>query len=175
MRAVIVVMALVLAGAARAEVVDVQPTGFEVRHVVAFDAPAAKVWAALSQISAWWDSGHTWSGDARNLSIELKAGGYWREALPKSGGAVQHMQVVEVDPETTVRLEGGLGPLMLSGASGHMSWVLAGNDAHATLTWTYDVGGYAKGGLDKLAAPVDAVLGAQANRLKHYVETGKPD
>ena len=44
------------------------------------------------------------------------------------------------------------------------------------LVLTYDVGGYAKGGLaETLAAPVDKVLGEQVARLKKYVETGKPD
>jgi hypothetical protein len=41
---------------------------------------------------------------------------------------------------------------------------------------TYDVGGYAKGGLaERWAAPVDKVLGEQLVRLKTYVETGKPE
>jgi hypothetical protein len=39
---------------------------------------------------------------------------------------------------------------------------------------TYDFGGYAKGGMDKWAAPVDQVLGAQLDSLKRYVETGQP-
>ncbi|MDB5498278.1 MAG: ATPase, partial [Phenylobacterium sp.] len=44
------------------------------------------------------------------------------------------------------------------------------------LTMTYDVGGYAKGGLaETLAGPVDMVLGEQVARLKKYLETGRPD
>jgi hypothetical protein len=37
------------------------------------------------------------------------------------------------------------------------------------------VGGYAKGGLENLAGPVDGVLGEQVRRLAKYVETGKPE
>jgi hypothetical protein len=47
-------------------------------------------------------------------------------------------------------------------------------DGGTDLVQLYDVGGYAKGGLAELASPVDQVLGAQAQRLKRYIETGKP-
>jgi hypothetical protein len=36
------------------------------------------------------------------------------------------------------------------------------------------VGGYLRGGLGTIAAPVDSVLGQQLGRLKSYVETGEP-
>jgi hypothetical protein len=63
---------------------------------------------------------------------------------------------------------------MFSGAAGHLIWQLTDKDGHTSLTQTYDVGGYYPGGLDKLAPAVDGVLGEQLERLKHYVETGKP-
>jgi hypothetical protein len=56
-----------------------------------------------------------------------------------------------------------------------MSWTLAEKDGATMLAWIYDVGGYAKGGLDKWAAPVDGVLAEQLGRLRKYVETGKPE
>ena len=41
---------------------------------------------------------------------------------------------------------------------------------------TYDVGGYAKGGLaETYAGPVDKVLGDQIARLKRVAETGKAE
>jgi hypothetical protein len=104
---------LALAGAARAEVVDSQPDGFEVRHSAKNAAPASKLWAALGQPGAWWDSAHSWSGDATNITIELKPGGCWCEALPNGGGA-RHMEVIFVEPGRTVRLSGGLGPLSMT-------------------------------------------------------------
>jgi len=171
--AAIALVAVLVSAPAAAEVVDAQPNGFETRQVVTFDAPATKVWDALGHVGAWWSPAHTWSGDAHNLSIELKAGACWCEAL-KAGG-VEHMRVVYVAAPTTVRLEGALGPLQMSGASGHVIWSLAEKDGKTTLTWTYDVGGYRQGGLGPFATPVDAVLGEQAARLKRYVETGKPE
>jgi hypothetical protein len=39
------------------------------------------------------------------------------------------------------------------------------------VTQTYDVGRHAAGGLEKLAPPVDAVLGEKLGRLKQFIES----
>jgi hypothetical protein len=162
-----------VAGAAHAEVTDKSAAGFEVTQKATIAAPAAKVYAALLTPSAWWNKDHSWSGNAANLSIDL-ATGCFCETLPK--GFVRHMTVVFADGATTLRLFGGLGPMQFTGASGHLAYVLKPAGDKTELTLTYDVGGYAKGGLaDKWAAPVDGVLGEAVGRLKTYVETGKPD
>ena len=165
-------LALATATAAQAEVVDAQPNGFEVRRQAVLNAPADKVYAALIQPSAWWNKDHTWSGSPANLSLAAMSGGCFCEKLP-NGGSVLHMTVVYAQPGQGLRLFGGLGPLQMSGASGHLSWTLAEKDGKTTLTQTYDAGGYMKGGLDKIAPAVDGVLGEQFDRLKAYVETGK--
>ena len=157
---------------AHAEVVDAQPNGFEVKRVAVLNAPADKVYAALAQPSQWWSKDHTWSGSSANLSLAPMSGGCFCEKLP-NGGSVMHMTVVYAQPGQALRLFGGLGPLQMSGATGHLSWTLAEKDGRTTLTQTYDVGGYMKGGLDKIAPGVDGVLGEQLDRLKAYVETGK--
>ncbi len=167
-------LALALGGAARADVVEASPTGFQVKQSAEIAAPAAKVWAALGQVGGWWDSQHTWSRDAKNLTLDLTAGGCWCEANLPGGGGAHHMTVLMVMPGKTAVLDGTLGPLMMSGAAGHLVWSLAEKDGKTTLTQTYFVGGYYPGGLDKLAAPVDGVLTHQLARLKAYVETGKP-
>ena len=87
------------------------------------------------------------------------------------------MSVVYSD-SGALKMFGGLGPLQTTGAAGHLSFEVmkAADPAKSVLTLTYNVGGYAKGGLaGTWAKPVDFVLGAQAARLKTYVETGKPD
>ena len=167
------VAALALAGAARAEVVEAAPTGFQVKQSAEIAAPAAKVWAALGQVGGWWSSNHTWSGDAHNLALELKPGGCWCEANLPGGGGAHHMTVLLTMPGKTAVLDGALGPMMYSGATGHLVWALAEKDGRTTLTQTYFVGGYYPGGLDKLAPAVDGVLTEQLGRLKAYVETGK--
>ena len=165
--------AALLAGGARADVVEATPTGFQVKETAEIAAPAAKVWAALGRVGSWWSSQHSWSKDARNLTLELKAGGCWCEANLPGGGTAHHMIVLMVMPPKLAVFDGALGPLMTSGASGRLVWSLAEKDGTTTLTQTYFVGGYYPGGLDKLAGPVDGVLTEQLGRLKRYVETGK--
>lgn len=164
-----VALALVAAGAARAEVTDVQPGGFQVRHQVSIAAPASAVWGVLVQPSKWWAPAHTWSGSAANLSLGAASGGCFCERLV-NGGSVLHMTTAHAAPGQKLVLSGGLGPLQSSGAMGAMTILLAEKDGATTVTFTYDVGGYFKGGLDKLAAPVDGVLGQQAQGLKTAVE-----
>jgi len=168
------IAALALSGMARADIVEASPTGFQVKQTAEIAAPAAKVWAALGEVGSWWNSQHSWSGDAKNLTLELKAGGCWCEANLPGGGAAHHMTVLMVMPGKTAVLDGSLGPLMFSGAAGHLVWQLAEKDGKTTLVQTYYVGGYFPGGLDKLAGPVDGVMSEQLGRLKAYVETGKP-
>jgi hypothetical protein len=161
-----------LAGAVSAEVTGVGGNGFEVRERVHVAAEPAAVYAALMTPGRWWDPQHTYSGDASRLTLEAKAGGCWCEALP-GGGAVEHMTVLYLVPNKALRLRGGLGPLQAMGVTGSFTITLAGADAGTDLTFTYAAGGYSKEGFDDLSKVVDAVLGAQAARLRRLVETGK--
>lgn len=163
-----------LATPAWASVTDAQPNGFEVVESEQIAAPPAAVYAALGQVGDWWWGRHSFSGDAKNLRLELRAGGCFCEALGDGGEAV-HLRVIMVKPNAEVRLEGALGPLQASGADGHLVWTLTPKDGGTTLVLTYDFGGYMKGGLDSWAKPVDGVLAEQMARLKRYVETGRPD
>jgi uncharacterized protein YndB with AHSA1/START domain len=174
MRPAAALAALVLAGGARAEVLDSQAWGFTVRETRVVAAPPARVWAALVRPAWWWSSDHTFSHDAANLTLDPVAGGAWLERLP-SGGGVRHLTVVFVDPPTTLRLEGALGPMQALGAAGHLTFVLKAMGEATEVTTTYDLGGHAPGpgGLVALSTIVDRVLGEQADRLKTYAESGR--
>jgi hypothetical protein len=172
MRSIVIGLALAaVAAAARAEVTDHAAAGFEVTEKVTVAAPPRKVWDAMMRPDHWWSSDHSWSGDAKNIYFDPS--GCFCERLKV--GAVRHMTIVYNDGSTAMRLYGGLGPLQFTGATGHLGFALKPAGAGTELTVTYDVGGYAKGGLEQYAAPVDKVLGDQVARLKRYVETGKPD
>jgi uncharacterized protein YndB with AHSA1/START domain len=168
---VVLIAGTALAVGACAEVVDSQASGFTVRQSRVVAAPARTLWAALIRPGAWWSSNHTFSHDAHNLSLEAKPGGGWFETLP-SGGGVRHLVVVNIDPPTLLRLEGALGPLQGLGVTGHLTFSLKAQGEATLITETYDAGGHAPGGLDKLADPVDRVLSEQLERLKTFVETG---
>ncbi|HYF23690.1 MAG TPA: SRPBCC domain-containing protein [Caulobacteraceae bacterium] len=164
-----------LAGAARAEVVESQAHGFQVKSTVEIAAEPEAVWKALTRdVGRWWHPQHTWSGDAKNLSIKARPGGCFCEKMPKGGG-MQHMTVNYVVPNQGLHMTGQLGPLHMEGAGGGLLWDLKPSGEGTTLTLTYTVGGFAAGGLKKWEKPVDMVLGEQLKRLERYVETGKPD
>jgi uncharacterized protein YndB with AHSA1/START domain len=148
--------------------------GFEISDSTSIQAPAPKVFRALSQIGRWWNSEHTVSGNARNLSMDLKVGGCFCE-MTATGRRRLHMVVVDVDPDKTIRLRGALGPLQAEGVDGALTWTIAPADKGVTLTQTYVVGGYLRDGTAKWAGPVDEVLHEQLMRLKAFVETGSPE
>ena len=162
-----------LSSAAAAEVMSVGGGGFEVREQVHVASAPAAVYAALLAPGRWWDPRHTYSGDAAHLTLEAKVGGCWCESIP-GGGAVEHMRVIYLSPNETVRFRGALGPLQTMGVVGSLTVTLASAGAGTDLTFDYAVGGYAKDGFEDLSKGVDAVLGSQAARLKMLIETGAP-
>ncbi len=168
-------IALLAPGFVRADVADSAANGFTVKLVVTIAAPPQVVYQRLvHNIGDWWDPAHTFSGDARNLSIDDKPMGCFCEKLPHGGG-VRHLEVVNVDPEKVLVLTGGLGPLQAMAVSGSMTIQLAPlRDDGTKVAVTYAVAGYSPDGLSALAAPVDAVLTQQFMRLKGFVQTGRP-
>jgi hypothetical protein len=89
------------------------------------------------------------------------------------GGGVEHGRVVYVAPGKLLRLTSSLGPLQELGVRGNWTWQIAPNGQGSTVTMTYAVGGYAQGGLDALAGPVDQVLSQQVASLKAHAEKAR--
>ena len=106
-------------------------------------APPEQIYAALGKIGQWWSSSHTFSRDASNLSLDLKAGGCLCERL-KDGGSVQHLIVVYAAPAEGLRLRGALGPLQMEGVDGtlidHIAAALSCCGASITSAPRYRVG-----------------------------------
>ena len=169
LRAVLLLAAIASAAPARGEVTDRAPNGFTVKVVLEVAAPPETVYASLvHDVGQWWDKDHTYSGDAKNLSIIAAPGGCFCEAMP--AGGVQHGSVVYVAPGRMLRIAGSLGPLQEAGVSGAMTWLMEKSGTGSKLTFTYSAGGYYPGGLDTLAPIVDNVLTHQAQLLKEYSE-----
>ena len=160
-------------GAAFAEVKSVTPNGFEVVSMATITAPPDRVYAALGEVGRWWSPTHTFSRDAANLSMELRAGGCVCERL-KDGGTVQHLQVVYAAPGEGLRLRGALGPLQTEGVDGTLSWTLKPAEGGTSVTLSYVVGGYTRSGMEQWAPRVDRVLDEQLQRLKSFIEGKSP-
>src|SRR6184192_3201955 len=89
---------LLISGPAGADVVDVSPSGFLMRHELGVGVPPDKAYATfVSEVGSWWNGQHTYSGDSKNLAIDARALGCFCEKLG-NGGTVAHMQVVYVQP-----------------------------------------------------------------------------
>ena len=159
--------------AAHAAVLDVQPGGFAVEEVAQIAAPPDKVYAALIHPELWWNSAHTFSHDAGNLSLDPKAGGCLCETLP-GGGSVQHLTVVYADPaHTTLRFRGAMGPFQGQGVDGALTFMLTAKDGGTGLVLDNNVGGYIKGGFGQWPQAADGMLTDLVAHLKSFSETGK--
>jgi uncharacterized protein YndB with AHSA1/START domain len=167
-------LALILSARASAEITDAAADGLTVRETAHIDASADKVYAALIEPQHWWSSHHTFSGDAANLSFDAHAGGCWCETMP-GGGSVLHMTVVYAVPGKVLRLRGAMGPFQEMATESVMTWTLKSTKDGTDLELVDSTGGYAIGGLQKIATVVDRVMGEQVARLKSYVETGSPE
>jgi hypothetical protein len=163
-RPVLLLACLALPRPAAADVVSAGPSGFVVRIEAVTEHGPASAWQRLVRVQDWWAKEHTYSGNAANLSLDLKPGGCWCEKLPDRGFA-RHMEVVYVATGKVLRLVGGLGPLQAIGASGALSFTLKPIDPGQTaVTAEYAVSGYLPGGFGEIAAAVDGVLTEQLRR-----------
>jgi hypothetical protein len=161
---VLLAAGLLAAPGLRAAVTQADANHLVVNYTLPVSAKPAAAYAAAVDVARWWSSDHTYSGDAKNLSLEAKAGGCWCEKL--AAGGVEHMHVVLAMPGTLLRLRGGLGPLQAGALEGTLTFAFkSGKDGNA-IDVSYVVAGYLEGGLDKVAAGVDQVLGTQLQRLQ---------
>ena len=107
--------AVAVSAPASAEVTRTTDDSFVSRNEVVVEATPKEVWLALISPATWWQSAHTWSGDAKNLSLVPQAGGCFCETIPEVDepgrftlqGSVEHMRVVQAYPEAALRMVGG--------------------------------------------------------------------
>jgi uncharacterized protein YndB with AHSA1/START domain len=156
--------------AAQAAVTDQQATGFAIEETAHIAASPDKVYAALLEPAKWWNSRHTFSGNAANLTLDAKAGGCLCETLP-NGGSVLHLTVVDAEPGSTLRFRGAMGPFQGHGVASALTFTLKADGAGTLLTLDNNVGGYIKGGFGKWPVLADAMLGDLVARLQRHVET----
>jgi hypothetical protein len=157
---------------AAAAIKDTAHDAFTVEEDVEVGASPARAYDLFVSIGRWWDSGHTFSGDAHHLTIDATAGGCFCETL--KDGNVEHMRVIFASRGEMLRLKGGLGPLQGT-ADGVMSVAFAPAPGGGTkISLTYRVWGYEPAGLENLANPVDGVLGEQLMRYRDFVAATPP-
>lgn len=159
---------------AAAEVVDQDENGFITRDVAEVEADPKETWLALISPAKFWNSAHSWSGDAANMRLTPQAGGCFCEKIPEDPdptkitleGSVEHMRVIHAFPEKALRMQGGLGPLQSEPVTGVLTIALSPTEAGGTrIVWEYNVAGRMRYETDVIAKAVDGVMSEQLNGL----------
>lgn len=158
---------------ARAEVVTRTETGFVIRLASEVTATPAEAWKTIQTPAQWWQSQHTFSGDAANLTLDPQVGGCFCETLPRPDGApatqkpggVQHMRVIYIEPPRAMRLSGALGPLQSEALAATMTITVKPTDKGSRILFEYVVGGFMRYKVDEIAPAVDRMLTAQLSSL----------
>ena len=159
------VLVPLLTNPALAEVRESRENSFAIESVVTTRATPSEVYTAIGTVGEWWDPEHTWSGSAKNMSMDLKAGGCFCETLA-DGGSIQHGRVIYTQPGVMVRLDSPLGPLQEMPVTGVLTFKLAPEGTGTKITMTYRVSGALTMEAAKLAPIVDMVMTTQLTRLK---------
>jgi len=158
-------VAAMSASPALAEVTSVSPQSFVITHKAEVNATPAALYAAIGQVSRWWNPQHSYSGKGENLSLDMRAGGCWCETW--EGGSVEHARVLYAGRDRMLRLEGGFGPLQDLAVTAVLTFAITTLEGKATLTMNYRVRG-PDANLDKLAPIVDKVVGEGFGRLVEF-------
>ncbi len=168
-----VVANLTLALGAHAAVTSQSPTGFTVAYEADVTVAPKAAYDAFVQVGSWWNAAHSYSGDGKNITVDVNPGGCWCEAL-KNGGFVRHMTVEQADPSARLVFSGGLGPLAFMGVTGHMIVSIQAKGAGSHVKLTYVVGGHDPKDFKDIANGVDGVLAEAFKRFTNFASTGKP-
>ena len=175
MRIVLVGLLVSIATPATASVVGAGEHGFEIQNSVNLVIPHQQAFAAFGQVGQWWNKDHTYSGDAKRMSLQMRAGGCFCEPLD-DGGGIEHMRVTFIQPGERIVLTGSLGPLLYEATSGVMDGKFERIAGGSRVTMNYRAAGFAKGGAAAMAPLVDQVLAEQMKRFRVYAAAApKPD
>lgn len=152
---------LVVAASAQAEVIERSANRFVLRYQAPVDATVHDIQMGLVALPVWWDSNHTYSGDAANLSLDLAPDGCWCERLA-DGTDFDHGRTVLADDEGAM-FAAPFGPLRgrTQRADLDMSWPLV--DGYRQLTWDFVVEG------ENIGAMADAVDGVMEAGYARFV------
>ncbi|RDX35905.1 SRPBCC domain-containing protein [Kangiella sp. HD9-110m-PIT-SAG07] len=163
---VILLLTTLLAAQTAGAIVSTQSKQhFSVKIETTIKAPVEEVYQQFLKVGGWWESSHTWFGDASKMYIEPKANGCFCEV--NGDKEALHMTVSTVIPNKNVQMVGGLGPLQSMGVYGHMSWSFkAPTKGMTNLTMTYLVKGFVGEESEMMAKAVDGVLNTQITNLE---------
>ncbi len=160
-----VTMFLIVSTSVFADIVEASPDHYVLKHEASSVLPPAAMWERLIDPASWWHPEHSYSGDAKNLSLDVQAGGLWREEW--SGGSVTHGEVVFVNPGKQLRLDAPFGPLQAIGAKTIWTITIEPDGDGSKVIFDEISHGVAASKLDELAPAVDFVKREAIRRLSN--------
>lgn len=172
MRMLTAALLLAFAAPADAEIVKRATEGFIIRHEGMAKGTPAETWAALADWGGWWPGGHSYSGDAANMELEIEPDGELEEVWP--GGQVLHGSVVAALPEKLLRLNAPLGPLQAVPVNAVLEFTLAPVGTGTRVGMVYHVAGPASVNAGRYADAVDKVFEEAFPRLLAHTARPKP-
>lgn len=167
----------VAAAPLHAEVVETTADRFVTRDTASVKATPLATWLALTKPGEWWNSQHSWSGDAKNMTLTPQGGGCFCERIPvgDSGnssameGSARHAEVLQAFPMKVLRMRGGFGPLQGEPANGVLTITLKEVPGGTRILWEYNVGGPMRYKIAEIAPAVDGVMTEQLKRLQAHL------
>lgn len=154
----------VFSAAAQAEVIESSPERYVLKQQMESSLSPSELWKRLVEPSRWWHPDHTYSGDSANLSLDVQAGGLWREDW--QGNSVFHGSILQVQTEKLLRLNAPFGPLQ--GLAVNVVWTIniePVESGGSLVTFDEVANGSAASKLDALAGAVDFVKNEAIKRL----------
>ncbi len=148
---------------ASAEIVEASPDHYVLRQEATSSLSPEEMWARLINPASWWHPDHSYSGDANNLSLDVRAGGLWKEEWV--GGSVTHGEVIFVNPGVQIRLDAPFGPLQAIGAKTIWTITISAEDEGSKVVFDEISHGVPSSKLDELAPAVDFVKTEGIRRL----------
>lgn len=146
-----------------ADIIESSPDHYVLHQEATSSMAPADLWARLIEPATWWHPEHTYSGSAEHLSLDVQAGGLWKEEWP--GGSVTHGEVIFVNPGAQIRLDAPFGPLQAIGAKTIWTISIAAEGDGSKVVFDEISHGVASSKLDELAPAVDFVKTEAIRRL----------
>lgn len=159
---------LAAAAPAAAEVVSRGENGFTLKFAIRAEIDPGDIPHAFQALPEWWESSHTYSGDSKNLSLDLTPGGCWCEKLP-DGTEFDHGRTLVVAADRIV-FDAPFGPLRGKATKAELTATWPGVNMGWEPTWIFVVEGP---GVGVLADGVDAVMDAAYHRWMRFLEYGE--
>lgn len=155
--------AFIFSSSAVADVVTTSDTHYVLHHEASSLLEPDALWDRLIEPSSWWHPDHTYSGDARNLSLDATAGGLWLETW--DGGSVAHGEVLLVQKGEMLRMNAPFGPLQGIGAYTIWTVTITATDDGSLVTFDEVASAPPGNDMEQLAGAVDYVKTEAIGRL----------